>query len=49
MNNRAENEEREERPVYEAPAIIDHGSLAALTLATAGNFTDGAGIGGGGS
>ena len=47
MNNSPENEERTEEATYEAPTVIDHGSLAELTLHTSGSYTDGAGFGGG--
>lgn len=49
MDNRAENDERAEPAAYEPPTIIDHGSLAELTLAAGGSYTDGSGLGGGGS
>ena len=47
MNNRAEDTERTEEIAYEAPTVVDHGSLAELTLHTTGSYTDGAGFGGG--
>jgi hypothetical protein len=47
MNNSPENEERTDEATYEAPTVVDHGSLAELTLHTSGSYTDGAGFGGG--
>jgi hypothetical protein len=50
MDNRAEKDERTEevpREGYEAPTVVDHGSLAELTLHTSGSYSDGAGFGGG--
>jgi hypothetical protein len=47
MDNRAEKDERTEEVTYEAPTVVDHGSLAELTLHTTGSYTDGAGFGGG--
>lgn len=50
MDNRTENDERAEQQIaYEAPTVVDHGSLAELTLAAGGSYTDGTGLGGGGS
>ena len=49
MDNRTENDERAAQIAYEAPTVVDHGSLAELTLAAGGSYTDGSGIGGGGS
>jgi hypothetical protein len=47
MDNRAENTEPTEETAYEAPTVVDHGSLAELTLHTTGSYTDGHGFGGG--
>lgn len=52
MDNRDKNDQPEAGTGelrYETPAIVDHGSLAELTLASTGSYTDGAGLGGGGS
>lgn len=47
MDNRTETDDNTEKRGYEPPTIVDHGSLAELTLASAGSITDGAGFGGG--
>jgi len=47
MNQSENPEERTETPAYEQPTVVDHGSLAELTLHTSGSYTDGAGFGGG--
>jgi hypothetical protein len=47
MDNRAENDERTGKTDYEPPTVVDHGSLAELTLHSTGSYTDGAGFGGG--
>ena len=47
MDTRPENEESTEARAYEAPTVVDHGSLAELTLASSGSYTDGNGFGGG--
>lgn len=47
MDERSENVDRTEEAAYEAPTVVDHGSLAELTLASSGSLTDGAGFGGG--
>jgi hypothetical protein len=49
-NPLANNEERlDEVPAYEPPTVVDHGSLAELTLGSTGGITDGVGPGGFGS
>ena len=47
MDNRPEKDEREPDVQYERPAVVDHGSLAELTLSATGSYTDGSGFGGG--
>ncbi|HLI58772.1 MAG TPA: lasso RiPP family leader peptide-containing protein [Solirubrobacteraceae bacterium] len=48
MDSRPEDDQTtQQQRTYEAPAIVDHGSLAELTLASTGSYTDGAGFGGG--
>lgn len=46
-NNATPTENVEPRRAYEAPTVVDHGSLAELTLASIGSYTDGNGFGGG--
>ncbi len=45
--NEPTTQETVEPRVYERPAVVDHGSLSELTLASMGSYTDGNGFGGG--